>query len=239
MDVLYKTKLPDMVEYHKSYFTRIYPSNFRFRSTNYNPMPAWGMGSQLVALNFQHHDESMLLNYAKFQRNGGSKCGYVLKPSFMLHDSPRSNYAEKLHQLRVPVKRVTIQVISAQALKPYDPNSKRRSNPYVEVRMRGLDHDEKQNITFKTHTVHHNSFHPIWSVHERSSNFTFSIAVPELATFIFTVYCEDHFKKHKLGRYAVELKNMRQGFRVIPLLNHELRRIKNSYLLCYISIYDA
>ena len=238
VETLFKAKLAELVEYHKRNFTRTYPSNLRISSSNYDPLPAWGMGAQIVALNFQYLDEPMLLNYAKFQRNGGNKCGYVLKPSYMLHDSEKSTYAEKLHQIRRPVKQVTIQVISAQALKPIDSDSKKNVNPFVEVKMRGLEFDEKQNPSFKTHTVHDSAFHPVWSGNEKSNTFSFTVAVPEFATFVFAVYGEDRVKKQKLGRYAIDLENIRQGYRVVPLMNHELRRIKNSCLFCHFSIVD-
>lgn len=239
VDTLFKTRLKELVEYHKKYFTRTYPSNLRVSSSNYNPIPAWGMGAQVVALNFQYHDEPMLLNYAKFQRNGGNKCGYVLKPSFMLHDVPVSDYADKLQKLKTPVKTVTIQVISAQALRAYDPTIKKQINPFVEVKLRGLDFDEKHNIVQKTQTINNNAFHPIWAINENSNKFTFKVAVPEFVTFAFSVYCEDSFKKHRLGWYAVEMKNMRPGYRVVPLLDNELRRIKNSYIFCHISVNNA
>ena len=34
-------------------FSRIYPKGTRLDSSNYNPVPFWNVGSQLVALNYQ------------------------------------------------------------------------------------------------------------------------------------------------------------------------------------------
>ena len=36
-----------------SFFSRIYPKGTRVDSSNYNPAPAWALGAQLVALNYQ------------------------------------------------------------------------------------------------------------------------------------------------------------------------------------------
>jgi hypothetical protein len=66
---------------------RVYPSVVHVTSSNYDPMPFWVAGAQLVALNFQTDgilkltiDFAMELNDALFNMNGG--CGYVLKPQY-------------------------------------------------------------------------------------------------------------------------------------------------------------
>lgn len=50
----------------------------RYDSSNYNPVPYWTVGCQMVALNYQTPGLPMQLNLGKFRDNGG--CGYVLKP---------------------------------------------------------------------------------------------------------------------------------------------------------------
>ena len=49
----------------------------RIDSSNYDPVPCWNCGCQLVALNYQTSGAAMQLNTGKFRDNGG--CGYVLK----------------------------------------------------------------------------------------------------------------------------------------------------------------
>lgn len=51
-------------------------------SSNYNPVLAWYVGSQLVALNFQTSDVPLILNDGMFRQNQG--CGYILKPPSVL-----------------------------------------------------------------------------------------------------------------------------------------------------------
>ena len=41
------------LKYHRLQFSRIYPKAQRVSSDNYSPVPMWGCGSQMVALNYQ------------------------------------------------------------------------------------------------------------------------------------------------------------------------------------------
>lgn len=43
--------------YHKRYFSRIYPKGTRISSSNYDPMPGFMVGSQIIALNWQTNDD--------------------------------------------------------------------------------------------------------------------------------------------------------------------------------------
>lgn len=44
---------------------RVYPHGKRIKSSNYNPLPAWVVGAQLVALNVQTMGEEMYINQAR------------------------------------------------------------------------------------------------------------------------------------------------------------------------------
>lgn len=57
---------------------RLYPRATRVASDNYDPLPAWRLGVQMAALNYQTNDLPMQLNRAFFARGGGT--GYVPKP---------------------------------------------------------------------------------------------------------------------------------------------------------------
>ena len=63
------------------FFSRIYPRGSRVNSSNYDPVPLWLAGCQLVALNYQAEDRPLMLNRAMFRLNGS--CGYVLKPQVL------------------------------------------------------------------------------------------------------------------------------------------------------------
>lgn len=69
-------------KYNRDHMTRIYPHSSRVDSSNYNPVIAWEIGCQLVALNFQTDDYAMTINDGRFRENG--RCGYVHKPPGVL-----------------------------------------------------------------------------------------------------------------------------------------------------------
>ncbi len=74
-------------------------------------MVAWAAGAQLVALNYQTNDLSMLINMSLFEMNGGAKCGYVLKRGIFL--------GKELHEFgendpKPKLERISVTIISAQ-----------------------------------------------------------------------------------------------------------------------------
>ncbi|GAX20251.1 phosphatidylinositol phospholipase C, delta [Fistulifera solaris] len=73
---------PQWREYNVSHMTRTYPAGARVDSSNYNPVLAWALGCQLVALNFQTADTALVLNDGLFAQQGN--CGYILKPDSVL-----------------------------------------------------------------------------------------------------------------------------------------------------------
>lgn len=82
---LLKTHEEQLVSFHRYHFSRIYPKGSRVDSSNYDPMPSFISGSQIIALNFQTFDFPLFLYLSKFQQNGGNNSGYVLKPNFLRH----------------------------------------------------------------------------------------------------------------------------------------------------------
>merc|ERR1711973_1070580 len=50
------------LKYHRTQISRIYPKAQRVASDNYNPLPMWGCGSQMAALNYQTGDKPMQIN---------------------------------------------------------------------------------------------------------------------------------------------------------------------------------
>ena len=62
--------------HNSKHLMRVYPKGTRISSQNLNPVPFWGVGAQICALNWQTFDASMQLNEALFSGTDG----YVLKP---------------------------------------------------------------------------------------------------------------------------------------------------------------
>ncbi|KAI9669023.1 MAG: hypothetical protein M1831_000615 [Alyxoria varia] len=65
-----------LFKHNKKYFMRAYPKGIRVSSSNLNPLPFWRYGVQMVALNWQNEDKSVMLNEGMFTGTGG----WVLKP---------------------------------------------------------------------------------------------------------------------------------------------------------------
>jgi len=116
------------------------------------PVAAWSTGSQLVALNYQTGDEPYQVNFGKFNENG--RCGYVLKPGYMIHDAvkePKNNAI-----------RITINAISASHLpKPKGIQTGEIVDPFLLLKVIGpLPEDYQEH---RTQTVGNNGFNPVWN----------------------------------------------------------------------------
>lgn len=64
-------------KHNAQHLMRVYPKGTRISSKNLNPVPFWGVGAQVCALNWQTFDHSVQLNEALFSGSDG----YVLKPT--------------------------------------------------------------------------------------------------------------------------------------------------------------
>jgi len=227
-----KEREADIIDFHRKYLTRIYPSGKRVDSSNYDPIDAFNCGAQLIALNVQTADISLLIYFSKFMENGGNSSGYVLKPSFLLSNATDIKYIKDFKNVR---KILNIKIISGQQLRPEDENDVQDvADPYVEVFLRGSDRDEADNPkTFKSIMVKNNGFNPIFDL-----QCTFKISCPELCVIGFKVFDQEGGLKKdmRLGWYAIPFPCIREGYRIIPLLNSNLKTIEFSCLFSYISI---
>jgi len=80
-------------KFNSRVMSRIYPAGLRIDSSNYNPMPYWYCGSQVVALNYQTFDLPLRLNEGRFCKNGHT--GYIRKPHYLRYSDPE-------HKLKLP-----------------------------------------------------------------------------------------------------------------------------------------
>lgn len=132
------------LKYHAIQLSRIYPKGQRIDSSNYNPMPFWHCGSQMVALNYQTADKSMQINMGKFKQNGG--CGYVLKPDFLFNDD-YNPYDKKCIEKKVKGMTIMLRVIGARHLSK---SGRGTASPFVEVEIIGADYDSGIKLVTKT-----------------------------------------------------------------------------------------
>jgi len=209
------------LKYHRLQFSRIYPKAQRVSSDNYSPVPMWGCGSQMVALNYQTGDKPMQINQAKFLDNG--KCGYLLRPQFMFRDEYLPSDPGAPGIASVAAMDLTVRVMAARHLmKP-----KGMASPFVEVEVIGADYDY---VKLKTKVVQDNGFNPVWD-----ESFNLRILNPDLALIRFCVYDEDMFgDPNFLGAATLPALCLLSGYRSLQLKNGYSEELELSSLLLQI-----
>ncbi|XP_046839903.1 1-phosphatidylinositol 4,5-bisphosphate phosphodiesterase eta-2-like [Xenia sp. Carnegie-2017] len=214
---LVKESTLDFIEYNKKQLSRIYPSGSRVDSSNFNPLMAWSVGCQIVALNFQTESVMMDLYLAKFRTNGNS--GYILKPDYMRNDSIKS--PPKMQKLKV-------EVISGQQIPKVSGTSKGEIiDPYVTVAVYD-EHGAKQ--IFQTKSIKDNGFNPRWN-----ESFEFEIKNPDLAMLRFAVYDEDIGKDDFIAQFSTPLLSIKPGYRQVSLNGHGTKSLFPAALLVHVT----
>ncbi|KAI5640351.1 phosphatidylinositol-specific phospholipase c, Y domain-containing protein [Phthorimaea operculella] len=193
-------------------------------SSNYNPIPFWSCGSQLVALNYQTPDKAMQINVGKFRENGG--CGYILKPEYMFEEG-YNPYDKRSIEKKVAPWTVKLRVIGARHLCK---SGRGTASPFVEVEIIGADYDS--GVKLVTKTVSDNGINPIWN-----DIIEFEVANPDLALIRFLVQDEDMFgDPNFIGQATYPLKCLRTGYRSVVLHNNYSEELELSSLLVHIVI---
>ncbi|XP_043854321.1 1-phosphatidylinositol 4,5-bisphosphate phosphodiesterase eta-1 isoform X1 [Dromiciops gliroides] len=202
-------KSEQFMMYNQKQLTRIYPSAYRIDSSNFNPLPYWNAGCQLVALNYQSEGRMMQLNRAKFKMNGN--CGYVLKPQQMCKGTFNPFCGDPLPAN--PKKQLILKVISGQQLpKPPDSMLGDRGeiiDPFVEVEIIGLPVDCCKE---QTRVVDDNGFNPVWE-----ETLTFTIHMPDIALVRFLVWDHDPIGRDFVGQRTVTFSSLVPGYRHVYL----------------------
>lgn len=186
---------------NSSVIIRIYPAGARVRSENFNPVPYWNVGCQMVALNYQTKSRHLELNSGMFRRNGN--CGYVLKPE-NLHNSIGKT-AHKTDQEKI----LRLRLISGHNLKMLNGKQVKIEGCYITVHIEGPDVIPK----FKTRIIHKNWSYPYWN-----EVMEVKIRHPEMAIVCFSVKLLDESQSKYCGAmYALSLESLSTGYRTIPL----------------------
>lgn len=180
-----------MTKHNRRYLARIYPSGYRVKSSNLNPLYFWQNGAQMVALNWQTYDLSAQLNDAMFAARGG----YVLKPSYLRHmKKPKMGHS------------VNLSFISAQQLPRPKDLGKSSFDPYIVAHLHGPGDNHK----LKTAPVVDNGFNPRWN-----QDWSLSLS-PEDYEFSFvqiTLYTQDR----PFAVSCLRLSSLNEGYRHVPL----------------------
>ncbi|KAJ6222450.1 hypothetical protein RDWZM_000995 [Blomia tropicalis] len=213
-----KNKLIDYRKFTSQFLTKVYPNGLRFFSGNFEPIPHWKAGAQIISLNYQTKTSPMLLNHALFETNGS--CGYVLKPLHILDSKLKYRHRCCL---------VTIQILCALNLPVGD--KKTIVDPYVEIRMFGPKPYEGKN--FSTKTIRNNGLNPQWN-----KKFRFKVPCTEMGlTFIrFRVMHQNLFTSNRLiGQRMVAFTSMGDGYRHVKLRDSMYHSIEQAKLVVRIT----
>ncbi|NXM60651.1 PLCG1 phosphodiesterase, partial [Illadopsis cleaveri] len=223
-----RSKGKKFLQYNRRQLSRIYPKGQRLDSSNYDPLPMWICGSQLVALNFQTPDKPMQLNQALFMLGGRS--GYVLQPDIMRDETfdPFDKNSLKI------VEPITVQLqASILGARHLPKNGRSIVCPFVEVEVCGSEYDATWS---RTDVVADNGFNPVWLFKQ----FVFDINNPEFAFLRFVVYEEDMFSDPNfLAQATFPVKGLKTGYRSVPLKNSYTEDLELASLLIHIEIINA
>uniref|UniRef100_A0A0N5A0J6 Phosphoinositide phospholipase C n=1 Tax=Parastrongyloides trichosuri TaxID=131310 RepID=A0A0N5A0J6_PARTI len=215
-----------LIPFNAKQLSRVYPQASRLTSTNLNPVPMWNTACHMVALNYQTGDKSMMLNQGKFLENG--KCGYILKPSYLLDETFRPDQADAV-STSCPVV-LTVTIIGGRHLTRKD-KSKGICSPFVDIELIGVACDAAQ---YSTRTITSNGLNPIWN-----ETFEFKIHCPELALLRFLVEDGDFVGPKAdpfIGQAVFPVECLRVGYRSVPLLNNFSEKLELSSLLVHIEM---
>jgi phosphatidylinositol phospholipase C delta len=242
--------------HNQKYLTRVYPSGFRLRSSNFDPLKFWRRGVQMAALNWQTYDIGMQLNQAMFAA-GTDRTGYVLKPESLR--LPPYEQASKASTERKLV-RFSVEVISAQQLpRPRTMGPDDNINPYVEIEMFSAD-DRGQSFVVGEGGMNasaRNGVSGIGFPHRRRTkieqsngysptfNDRFKLSLetkyPDLVFVRWTVWSSldgrsaGNNNSVQLATFTAKLSSLSQGYRYLPLYDLGGDQYLFSTLFCKIT----
>uniref|UniRef100_A0A3Q3MS66 Phosphoinositide phospholipase C n=1 Tax=Mastacembelus armatus TaxID=205130 RepID=A0A3Q3MS66_9TELE len=215
----------ELVRFNQRQLIRVYPSNYRVDSSNFNPQAYWNAGCHMVAMNYQTEGRMLELNQAKFSSNGN--CGYILKPKCMCKDAINPMMEDPLPGHGKT--QLVLKIISGQQLpKPKDSVFGDRGeiiDPFVEVEIIGLPVDcSKQ----QTRVVNDNGFNPMWE-----ETLVFNIRMPQISLVRFQVWDHDHIGQDFIGQRTVAFTSMMPGYRHVYL-----EGMAESSIFVHVAIHD-
>ncbi|XP_037540749.1 1-phosphatidylinositol 4,5-bisphosphate phosphodiesterase gamma-1 [Nematolebias whitei] len=218
-----KIKGKKFLQYNRLQLSRIYPRGQRLDSSNYDPLPMWLCGSQLVALNFQTADKPMQMNQALFMLNGRS--GYILQPPIMRDD----NFDPFDRPTLRGVDQVTL-VIEVLGARHLPKHGRGIVCPLIEIEVCGAEYD---NAKQKTDSEANNGLNPTWP----RKPFQFTVCNSAFAFLRFGVYEIDMFNDQNfLAQATFPIQGLKPGYRSVPLKNSFNEDLELASLLVHVDI---
>ena len=254
-----------MDAHNRSYLMRVYPSGFRMRSSNFHPLSCWKRGAQMVALNWQTYDLGMQINNAMFasgvDRTGYVLKPEEMRGD--LPDSKRSLDSTSSTQslVRKQLVGLTLNMISAQQVpRPRNASLEDDVDPYIEIEIisaedkgkgvafgeGGIDSSDSKGVSGigaphkrRTPVKPSNGYNP-----EFNEKFRLSVVTkyPSLVFIRWTVWnspdgCNANGDRNAapLGMFTAKLSSLQQGYRHLPLFDHNGDQFIFASLFCHIA----
>eukprot|EP00045_Choanoeca_perplexa_P014613 m.173432 g.173432 ORF g.173432 m.173432 type:complete len:955 (+) comp16735_c0_seq2:119-2983(+) len=196
-NIIVKRHGADWIQHHVHRLSRIYPHGTRIDSTNFNPVPYWLCGAQMVALNVHTPGLEMALANAMFARNGG--CGYVLKPHIMRLMRTGFNPGRTERLKKVDPWNLKLTIVSGQHLLPS------HGHVSISVEMHGMPFNARAFPSFSAKGPNA----------QMNQTFEFKhIILPEMCFLSFVVESKRH--KTRLLR-VLPLACLQRGYRHVVL----------------------
>lgn len=205
-----KANPSSVIQFTKDNILRIYPRGWRVDSSNYNPMKAWLLGAQMVALNTQGYGKHLWVAQGFFRANGG--CGYVKKPSFLIPGD--SAFLYSLYNSKSLVVKQTIRIKVCMGLgwrEQLGENKFDKSSPpdfFARVGIAGVKADKMMKET----VVKKDKWEPGWE-----DEFVFMLRVPEIAVLRIEVQEDNRTGQEFAGQICLPVSELRSGYRVVNL----------------------
>lgn len=256
-------------KHNMRYLMRVYPSGYRMRSTNPDPLVFWRRGVQMMALNWQTYDLPMQMNEAMFA-SGSDKLGYVLKPrelreSLSIQEEISEPSIHGLGKIQKKLIRFSVDIVSAQQLpRPRGVALDATLDPYVEIEMfsaedkgkgvasgeGGSDASARNGMSGigsphrrRTHVVQANGFNPVFN---DSFKLSLETKYPSLVFVRWTVWNSPDGRSFNtnpnadpLATFTAKLSSLEQGYRHLRLYDHNGDQFNCATLFCKIKKEEA
>ncbi|CAI5480465.1 unnamed protein product [Closterium sp. Yama58-4] len=224
-----KTCPKGLVSFTQRNLLRIYPFGLRVTSSNYDPMPAWLHGAQMVAMNMQGYGRPLWIVHGFFRANGG--CGYLKKPDFYLTpgkklegisegDESAAGSTEGVYDPSVPrpvqmTLRVRV-VVGTGWLERYGKghfDTYSKPDFYCKVSIEGAPSDSVE----RRLDTQSDNWCPSWD----DTTLEFPLVLPELALLCIEVLEKDQFNDEFAGQVVLPVASLKPGFRCVSLYDRK------------------
>ena len=251
-------------KHNMRYLMRVYPAASRWQSSNPDPLKFWRRGVQMVALNWQTYDLPMQMNDAMFASGqdqfGYVLKPRELRWSSSLDESVLEPVMPGISKPQRKFIKFSVKVISAQQLpRPLRMGAEEMLDPYIEIEMfsaedkgrslaageGGQDASPRNGMSGigaphrrRSRVVQANGFNPIF---DEDFKLSLDTKYPELVFVRWTVWNSSDGNGYNnspnldpLATFTAKLSTLQEGYRHLPLFDHNGDQFLFSTLFCKI-----